>query len=162
MTRSVNEISVLAAKAACAAGAPPAQAAQFGAAAGVHLGSGRAIDALCDALAALPDGPVIALPLDLMRIAEHAQDGHARGFVAGIDPALLQSYLEALPYEARLLHNGTVALDLNRPATSRALSRIDLTDHIYAEWNALAARLLVPESAASRLSGAGAGLTDND
>jgi hypothetical protein len=67
-----------------------------------------------------------------------------------------------LPYEARLLDNGTVALDLNRPATRRALSRIDLTDDIYAEWNALAARLLVPESDASRLSGAGAGLTDND
>jgi len=162
VTRSVNEVMTLAAKAARGAGAPPAQAAQFGAAAAVHLGAGREIDPLEQALAALPEGPVILLPLALMRIAEQGQGGHISGTVTDADPALLQSYLEALPYAARLADGGLVELYLSRPSARPRLTRIALPDHLFDDWNRLAARLLVPESEASRLSGAGAGLSDND
>jgi hypothetical protein len=75
---------------------------------------------------------------------------------------LAASYVATLPYLAWLSAGGTLALDLSKPAQRLAVQRIDLPDAAYTEWSALAARLLVPESDASRLSGAGAGLSDND
>ena len=93
MSRSSNEVMGLAAKAARGAGAPPAQAAQFGAAAAAHLGAGREIDVLVAALAVLPDGPIMTLPLDIARIAETAQDGLATGVVAADDVPLVASYV---------------------------------------------------------------------
>ena len=162
MSRSSNEVMGLAAKAARGAGAPPAQAAQFGAAAAAHLGARREIDVLVAALSVLPDGPIMTLPLDIARIAETAQDGLATGVVAADDVPLVASYVAALPYLAWLGQRGTLALDLTKPAKRGTVQRIDLPDAIYREWCGLAARLLVPESDASRLSGAGAGLSDND
>ena len=152
----------LAAKAARGAGAPPAQAAQFGAAAAAHLGEGRDIEALSAALGALPDGPIMTLPLVIARIAEQAQEGLATGVISVRDVPLAASYVAVLPYLAWLDTGGTLALDLSRPAKRGAVQRIDLPDAVFKEWSALAARLLVPESDASRLSGAGAGLSDND
>lgn len=162
VNRSANEVMVLAAKAARGAGAPPAQAAQFGAAAVVHICAGRGFDALNAALEHLPDGPILDLPLALARIAEGAQDGHATASL-GIDIAdLTHSYVAASPYQADLTQDGILTLDLNTPASRAPVQRIDLPAEIYEAWSVLAARLLVPESAASRLSGAGAGLSDND
>lgn len=151
---------VLATKAARGAGAPPAQAAQFGAAAVAHLGAEQGIEVLTAALDALPAGPIVALPLDLARLAERAEEGHASGTIE--NTALAQSYVGTLPYKAQMDAQGMVQIDLNTPAARGAVHRIDLPDAIYSAWSALAARLLVPESEASRLSGAGAGLTDND
>ncbi len=162
MTRSVNEVMVLATKAARGAGAPPAQAAQFGAAAVVHLTAGRDVAALDAALAALPEGPIVNLPLALTRIAESQVEGIATGVLDPEDSPLAQSYVAALPCVAALTESGTVHLDLNRPAPRAAVHRVDLAEETQAAWTALAAALLVPESEASRLSGAGAGLTDND
>lgn len=59
MSFSVNEVETLAAKAARGAGAPPAQAARFGRAAVHHLAAARDPEALLDALAALPRGPIL-------------------------------------------------------------------------------------------------------
>jgi len=162
MTRSANEVTGLATKAARGAGAPPAQAAQFGAAVAAYLGAGRDIGLLHAALAALPEGPVMTLPLEIARIAEGARDGLATGVIPLHDVPLAASYVATLPYLAWLSAGGTLALDLFRPAQRLAVQRIDLPDAAYTEWSALAARLLVPESDASRLSGAGAGLSDND
>lgn len=161
MTRSINEVMVLAGKAARGAGAPPAQAAQFGAAAVVHLCAGHGVDALDDALAQLPEGPIITIPLALARIAEQQVEGIAQGPLSGMEPQLCQSYVSALPCVANF-SEGKLSLNLNEPAPRRAVARINLSDETYAAWSALASALLVPESDASRLSGAGAGLTDND
>lgn len=166
VTCSANEVSGLAAKAARGAGAPPAQATQFGAAAALHLGVGRAVDCLDAALAALPGGPIITLPLAIARIAETAQGAPARGDVSGAKADLLKSYLAVLPYDARLevgLENGgTILLDPMRPAARPPVVRLDLDQQTYTAWSALAARILVPESEASRRAGAGAGTSDND
>ena len=162
MTRSANEVMSLATKAARGAGSPPAQAAQFGSAAVVHLTQGRDIAALSAALAALPGGPILALPLVLTRIAEAQVEGTATGLIDQAEDTLAQSYVDALPCAAALTADGTVHLDLHRPARRASVQRIDLPEKIYADWSALAAALFVPESDASRLSGAGAGLTDND
>jgi hypothetical protein len=162
MTRSMNEVMVLASKAARGAGAPPAQAAQFGAAAVVHLANDGERQDLHNALAALPEGPIISLPLEITRIAETARGGKAIGRIVADGTALLQSYVSTLPYQAQLLQGDEIHLDLTKPAARLPVQRIDLPEDTYAEWNALAARLLVPESEASRLSGAGAGLSDND
>ncbi len=153
---------VLATKAARGAGSPPAQAAQFGSAAVVHLAQGRDVSALNAALATLPDGPIIALPLALTRIAEGQAEGIATGVLGHANLGLAQSYVQALPCASALTADGTVHLDLNRPAPRAMVQRIDLPQDVYVDWAALAAELLVPESDASRLSGAGAGLTDND
>lgn len=162
VTRSANEVMVLATKAARGAGAPPAQAAQFGAAAVVHLTAGRDIAELDAALAALPDGPIIGFPLALTRIAESQAEGIATGVLDPADGTLGQSYVAALSCAAALTKDGTVHLDLNRPAPRASVQRIELSEETCTAWTALAAALLVPESDASRLSGAGAGLSDND
>lgn len=162
VTRSMNEVMVLATKAARGAGAPPAQAAQFGAAAIAHLTNGRELQDLHNALAALPEGPIISLPLDITRVAETAQGGRAKGHAAVDGTTLLQSYISMLPFQAQVLQGNEIHLDLTKPAARLLVKRIDLSEDTYAQWSAFAARLLVPESDASRLSGAGAGLSDND
>jgi len=160
MTRSANEVSVLAAKAARGAGAPPAQAAQFGAAAVAHLAAGGDLDVLDAALAELPMGPIITLPLAISGVAEQAKGGHAQGRIA---PSLLaRSYAASLPYHAVLDGEGMLVLDFDVPATRSAPIRFALSDAVYEQWSALAAAMLVPESEASRLKGAGAGNSDND
>lgn len=153
---------MLATKAARGAGAPPAQAAQFGAAARWHLGMGQRLEALDQALNALPDGPILTLPLALAQMVEQARGGKYHGPLPVPVCALTISYLATLPYAAQMDAQGLVTLDPTTPAPRQPPVRIDLSDTAYQRWSALAARLLVPESEASRLSGAGAGLTDND
>ena len=48
------------------------------------------------------------------------------------------------------------------PREARSVEPIDVPDHRWSVLEALAARTYVPATAASRVSGAGAGLTDND
>ncbi|WP_299415261.1 hypothetical protein [uncultured Sulfitobacter sp.] len=162
MTRSANEVMGLATKAARGAGAPPAQAAQFGAAVVVYLNAAHPLDVLNSALAALPAGPIMDIPLALARLAEQADDGRASGMITGFDASLLQSYVGALPFAAEFDAAGVTRIDLNQPSARGHPHRIDLPDGCYAHWSDLGARLLVPESDASRLAGAGAGLSDND
>lgn len=156
VNRSANEIAVLATKAAGGAGAPPAQAAQFGAAAVAHLAGGGAIALLDQALGDLPaGGAIIDIPLTLQTAAE------AGGALRIAGHPLLAAYIDSLPCAAHLAGD-VLHLDLATPAARRAVARVDLPDAAYDRWSALAARLLVPESEASRSGGAGAGLTDND
>ncbi|RKE96105.1 hypothetical protein [Sulfitobacter guttiformis] len=163
MTHSANEVMVLAAKAARGGGAPPAQAAQFGSAAVLHLVTGRAVDDLDEALAALPNGPILSYPLGIAQIAEQAVKGIARGIMEGGDTSLARSYVESMPCSARLDADGTLTMEVGKPALRRNIMRISLSHDTYIRWSAFAAALLVAESDASRQSGAGAGVSnDND
>lgn len=162
MTRSANEVMVLATKAARGAGAPPAQAARFGSASVWHLVAGLDIAVLDAALNDLPQGPIIELPIAIAKMAEQATAGRYCGPLSVAGAPLAQSYLATLPFAADIDGQGIATLDLNLPSAPGTPTRIDLSQQAYDRWSALAERLLVPESDASRLSGAGAGLTDND
>jgi len=156
---------VLATKAARGAGAPPAQAAEFGRAVVHHLKAGRDASGISNALDALPDGPIIDFPIAFARVIERGGDApHGQIDASGWLP-LAQSYADALPYavEVKLAQDAlTVTADLQRPAPKVPLGRLTLSDPLLEHMNSLAARILVPESDSSRLAGAGAGLTDND
>jgi hypothetical protein len=159
-TCSANEIEGLAARAARGAGAGVAQAAHFGRAAAMHLARGGAGADLLAALDALPGGPVNAVPLALL-----AGEGEVRIATGGHD-ALAESYLAALPFAAQVTGRdaGGLRAHLSR-ADRRAVSlpaRIALDACTQGALSAFAARTYVPQSETSRLSGAGAGLTDND
>lgn len=162
------EVQALAAKAARGAGAPPAQAAAFGKAAAVHLGSGREPDDLARALSDLPGGAIIAFPLQVAQILHEAWDAGPE--VQRIDTrgvlALMHSYLDTLPCECVVTEqNGDVihvTLDIKAPAAARATTRITGCDVLITRMIALADRTYVPDSDASRSTGAGAGAGDAD
>lgn len=157
----MNEVMVLATKAARGAGAPPSQAAQFGAAAAAHLAAERDVEPLQQALEELPQGPILDIPLRIMAVAEAATEGRGQGSYGAVSAQLMQSYLATLPYRA-VLKGGEIEIDLNATSDRVRPQRIALPEGVYAQWSDLAARLLVPESEASRLNGAGAGINDND
>ncbi|MEM6306199.1 MAG: hypothetical protein AAF744_15895 [Pseudomonadota bacterium] len=160
---SANEVMSLAARAARGAGAPPAQASAFGAAALRHLAAGRASEHLSDALNALPKGPIMTLPAALTRLLESAQGPQLSGKLPA--HVLSASYAEAQPFAASFSATADgpiVTYDLTAPATKPAAARVTLPDALAAKLHQLAARTYVPETESSRLSGAGAGLTDND
>lgn len=163
MMCSANEVMTLAAKAARGGGAPPAQASAFGRAALCHLIAGRSDQALAEALGALPAGPILTLPLAFARLIEAAEGDVATGRLPASDLTL--SYVQAQPFVSVIQQQeGGIDLELSltQPARISPVSRVDIAQALADQMNALAARLLVPESEASRLSGAGAGLTDND
>ncbi|WP_370401953.1 hypothetical protein [Sulfitobacter sp. JB4-11] len=166
MILSGNELMTLAAKAARGAGAPPQQAAEFGRAALCHMRAGRDTDQLLTALDALPAGVILDLPLRLTRILEGAQGTKAQGTLPLTGtPDLIHSYIDALPYAVATTARGEtidITLSLDTPAPPIPPARITLPKPLATRMSALAAQLLVPDSAASREGGAGAGLTDND
>jgi len=85
-------------------------------------------------------------------------------------PALLSGYLDAGGAEYSLAfhrqHSGTsIIITRAGPAdmgAQSALPRLEFPPEILDKLTSFAAKTFVPESDASRLSGAGAGLTDND
>ena len=166
MNTSWNEVSALAAKAARGAGAPPAQAVEFGRATALHLAKGRAEGDIRAALNALPSGPILDVPLALQTVLSDRKEQAAQGHVPAANQMdLVCSYIECLPF-ANTYQRGTdrvvITLDLTKPAPRVVPSRINLGLDLYYDMQTLAARTFVPETEASRLSGAGAGLTDND
>ncbi len=163
MTRSANEVMVLAAKAARGAGAPPEQAGDFGRAVLRHLHAGRAWRDLAKALGDLPGGPIMDLPVALAQVLEG--DAACGQVNASAWLSLAQSYAEALPYAVTVdltEDQLKITVDLTRPAAKSPLGRFVLPQQLFDQMNRLAVRILVPESDTSRQSGAGAGLTDND
>lgn len=164
MKLSANEAMTLAAKAARGGGAAPAQADAFGRAAVDHLNATGSETDILDALEALPQGPILTLPLVFAAVFEQATAIQASGH---IDPAppLAQSYARTQPYAAALHQKDTaldVTFDLTCPAPRMQVHRVAMTQDLYARMQQLAANLLVPDTATSRSAGAGAGLTDND
>jgi hypothetical protein len=163
MIGSVNEITNLAAKAARGAGAPQAQAEAFGRAAARHLAEGRDTDELAAALAALPGGIILEMPLALMRVAEDRLT-QAR-IAAGALPDLACSYAQSQGFACAVRREGAdlvLSPQYDQPPPVLRMARLSLPGPLVDEMQQLAARLLVPETEASRLRGAGAGLTDND
>jgi len=135
-SKSANEASMLLQKAARGAGFGVAQARDFGIAAALHLYASRSegdlIDALNDSV-----GPITTLPAMMDHLLDPTSDG------CGVFTGLALSYFQT--------------------ATARtATGRIGMSDGLNAHLNTLAAKTYVPASDASRLAGAGAGLTDND
>ena len=166
MIGSVNEITNLAAKAARGAGAPPALAAQFGKAAAWHLAEGHPVAELSAALAAVPNGPIYWLPANLLNILEDSTGRYRRGVVVqDVPDGLSLSYICTLPFactQGWMNDYIEITIDTQTPAPPLRRSRLTLPDDLAADWQRLAARTFVPETDASRLAGAGAGLTDND
>lgn len=163
MKVSANEVTILSAKAARGAGAPPAQAAAFGRAALFHLAAHRPERDLVAALDALPLGPILTLPIAFARVMTEIAD--IGMLPRDISAPLLHSYAEAQPFTTVLRAVGPAlqaTVDTAKPSPFPTLSRITLSDDLHDLLNHLAARTLVPESETSRLGGAGAGLTDND
>ncbi len=163
MKLSVNEVMSLAARAARGAGAPPAQAAAFGRAAMFHLAAGRAEDTLTAALESLPQGPMLTLPLDFIRVL--TEECSEIPLPPDVATELVQSYAEAQSFLTTLHPEGPqmqITVDRKTPSLAPAISRITMSEDLFTFLNHLAARILVPESEASRIAGAGAGLTDND
>lgn len=162
MSWSVAEVMALAQKAARGGGAPAGQAARFGQVAAIHLGKARAADELARALGALPDGPILTYPLVLDAALGHCAAGTAAVQLPRPVGALMQSYLDALPFCARLTSAGALTLDVNANKTPDSLHRISDCEDLIGYMTQLAERTYVPESDESRASGAGAGLLDND
>lgn len=170
MTGSQNEIATLFRKAAIGAGFPPAQAARFGKAAVRHLGGGGQPGPLMDALATPADSAILRLPLiadDVLR-AKAVLDGEIALSINIGDAALVRAYVEAIPLGLAgfALEDGDdtarVILTPGADGPPPLPERIELDDATLTALRDLGRRTEVPASDASRLSGAGAGLTDND
>lgn len=170
MSRSVNEIEVLARKAALGAGFPPAQADSFGRAAAQHLALGGAGQALLDALDDPANSPVLRLhllPEDIRRAVPLTGAELALSLQAG-DEAMAPAYARLA---GMTVAQSTVDLSGDIPKLRLEIdpdsnpsplpARLDLEDEVYAALAKYAARTLVPASDASR-AGAGAGDIDND
>ncbi|WP_136440054.1 DUF3726 domain-containing protein [Pacificoceanicola onchidii] len=173
MSRSANEIMTLAQKAARGAGFPPHQADRFGRAAAVHLASGHGTEALRRALTDAKDSPILRLPLlmdDMLRAMDQLGGDVELTLHPGDEP-LAPAYARLLPIrvkECSVLepedrqNRLRVVLDPMMPGKPSFPPRIHAPDAFIEELSALAEKTFVPESAASRSAGAGAGEIDND
>ena len=163
---SVTEIAALAGKAARGAGAPPAQAARFGAVVAAHLANEKSAEDLMRALNALPSGEIVALPLALDAALASLATGGPAVLELVSNTSLLESYVGQLPFAAHVSEtpDGRVCLhaDLTKPRAATAPGRVSGCDDLVARMETLAERTFVPETEASRAAGAGAGLSDND
>lgn len=154
---------MMAAKAARGAGAPPEQAAEFGKAALMHLIAGRPAEDIETALAALPTGPILDLPVAIRRTLETAQEATATLLLPKEPPApLFLSYLEAQPFAVERAGEDQIVLHLKVPAAPMSILRVHPPNWLWAQMSDLARQILVPDTAASRAAGAGAGQIDND
>jgi len=164
--RSWNEVQALAVKAATGAAVPPAQALAFGAMCARHLADGGAEAPLGDALRA-PE-TILSLALQVERMIETASLS-PRIVTASEDDAgrraLLVSWLASLPCQTEInvrAHEIQACLSLTDPGTRTRPARIVLGAELFCRMQELAARTYVHDSAASRESGAGAGLMELD
>lgn len=158
LDHSCNEVMTLAAKAARGAGLPPAQAAEFGWVAVAHLLAGRPETDLSDAVVAGREGPILKLSLMLRRLLTGASVQPKRSW----PDALLQSYLDTLPVAVTTTEDGMILTEKMHEKKPTAPARCSLTNALKTILQDHAQRTFVPETEASRSSGAGAGLTDND
>lgn len=164
MSWSRSEFSALAAKAARGAGAPAEQAARFGQAAATHLAAQRGEEALLLALGSLERGPVLTCPLRVDAALCQAANGIAHLVVDDAD-RLFDSYVESLPYlTTKIEGSNNRSYTINcRAVSERAIAtRLFPSDDLITGLRTFAKAILVPDSDASRSSGAGAGLNDND
>lgn len=134
--KSANEISNLGIKAARGAGFDIGLAQDFGAALALHLSAGRATHFITSALQD-PNGPIAQMPCRIDALFDPQESGCDQF------KGLALSYFQA-------------------SQQVRAAPRIAIDPELESYLQELAARTYVPASEASRLAGAGAGLSDND
>lgn len=160
MTRcSLNEVEAVLIKAARGCGADAAQAARFGRGAVTHLCAQGETAQIHAALAALPGGVIVEYTA---RIQQGLSQSVGDTVFFAVDDPLWESYLAALPYRLTCVSQAEFAIHLDVFDKSPKPARLVIDPQDMAQWQALAAKTYVPESAQSRLAGAGAGLTDND
>jgi hypothetical protein len=182
MIRSHNEVVTLALKAARGAGAPLGHAEDFAAAVGVLAATTPdQIGAVSCALKSPVARPQPVFEGTRMRLspvhvimagpllADAFLTGLAQATLVAVDaPALLAAYLSGIAQHCHVvldMQGDSVILtrvDTPTAAPTMRPGPLDIADTDWAFWESLAARTYVPASAASRLAGAGAGLTDND
>lgn len=166
MQKSWTELQALAVKAALGAAVPPAQALAFGAMVPRHLADGGAQAQLIDALGT-PD-VIVTLAHKVEEIIETASLSARVVSTQEADTgqrALLISWLASLPCQAGITNSAQdvhVHLSLTDPSTRSRPDRVTIAAPLFDVMQALAARTYVPDSAASRASGAGAGLMELD
>lgn len=163
---SWTEVQALGTRAAAGAGVPAAQSLAFGATLARHLADGGAEAPVFHALDA-PDS-LVRMAHRIERIVEQASLSPRTIDVAEPDGgtrALLVSWLAALPCQAEIATQDDqvrIQLALTAPSTRSRPQRVEMTAALTARLTDLAARTYVPDSAASRATGAGAGLMELD
>ena len=164
--RSWTEIQSLAVRAATGAQVPPAQALAFGAMLARHLADGGSEDPLSAALQA-PDG-VVTLAHKVETMIEQASLSPRIVTVCEADAgrrALLISWLASLPCQVEITASADkvrARLSLSEPSARARPTRVSIGSALSQQLQDLAARTYVPDSAASRRGGAGAGLMELD
>jgi len=161
MNLSANQIIATTLKAARGAGFPMAQAEGFATAAAQHLIEGRDEADISQALIHTDDSPIYTLPMVLDEVcltgSQSIKDAKLSDLIA--------SYVETAPFQAQCVRAGRTVLIKHisdKPPTTATAPRVAMSPTLWAHLNKLAAKTYVPASEASRIAGAGAGLTDND
>lgn len=170
---SLNEVAGLVQKAARGAGVPLGQAEDLARTAFYLAGIGSDLHPITLALQE-PMPPVdirwdnrtmtvISGPVVL--VGPIVRDAFAMGYETATLADMAHAPLVAAYLAADGVAQAWAGLTISRSETEILpvkYKHVSVPDSDWAIWNALAARTYVPESDASRLAGAGAGLTDND
>lgn len=163
MSRSWTETQALAERAARGAGVPFAQAARFAVGVARHLADNRPSD---DILHAYENPDLISdIALDAERVTEAASVSGKAWTGHSDAPELLKSVIEALPCDSAVSIDGNqvhARLTLDEPSQKSRPARLFVPHALQTEMERLAKRTYVPDSAASREAGAGAGLMELD
>lgn len=177
MKRSINEIAGIALKAARGAGVPLGHAEDFSRAVNM-LACGHDVDGLRQASAALDDphgSPQLSTKADPVEIAQATaimampvacdllQTGARKVVLKNCaELRLAQAYCAGMGATADQEGADIVVTAQNDKTKRDFAGPCAVPDEIWAVFASYAAKTFVPETEESRLSGAGAGLTDND
>ena len=156
---SLNEVQMVLTKAARGCGAGAGRAARFGLGAVNHLCMGGDIAPITKAFADLPEGPIVEYTAFIQQGLSEAIDDKAY-FPKG--NGLWEGYVHALPYQIERCSEAGFVVHLGKVEKRPTPARLEIDPQDLENWKKLAAKTFVPETDQSRLSGAGAGLTDND
>lgn len=171
--RALNEVAAITRKAAIGAGIPPAQAQDLAQTAVFMAGRGEDMGPVLAALAE-PDVAIdvawggtrlIIKAGTAAMTAPMVKDGFCMGLtkVRLFDPAHAALTCAMLAEAGIKVACQNCVLDyMGRTTPEHPLGPVDVPDQVWAVLAEYAARTYVPETEASRNSGAGAGLTDND
>lgn len=174
MIRAQNEIAAIVQKAARGAGAPPGQAEDLARIAVHVVNTGRDLDCVVAALDDFDDPLDVQWDSDCIKVRSGPACTVASvvrdAFLSGVTSARLADPAQAPLIRAALDEAGIMVTgddtDLIRtdhlPAPATVRGPVDIPDHQWVRLETYADRTLVPETDASRIAGAGAGLHDND
>lgn len=173
LMRALNEVEGMVQKAARGAGFPQGQAEDLGRVAAYLAGTSGDVQSITDALqetltevevlwsaqsVTVKSGPAIFVaPI----VRDAMQVGHGTVTLAQIAHAPLVSAFLAADGIAQAW-NGCDVSRSDTTVLQATCGAVTVPEADWNAWSALAARTYVPETATSRLAGAGAGLTDND